>query len=111
MPDEPRPEFPIVRKGYDRDWVDAYLDRVNGELVRLASDNRLLRREDARREREALDADVDALRERRAELTAEVAQLQTHADELRVALGRLLNVAKQAVPPGPPPPPGDQRPV
>ena len=106
MPDEPRPEFPVVRRGYDREWVDAYLDRVNGELARLAADNRVLRREDARRERDALDADVDALRARRAELTAQVAELETHTNDLRVALGRLLNAARKAAPHPTPPPSG-----
>ena len=96
MSDEPRPEFPVVRRGYDRNWVDAYLDRVNGELTRLAADNRLLRREDARRERDALDADVESLRARRSELTAEVAELEKHSNDLRIALGRLLNAARKA---------------
>ncbi len=55
MSDEPRPEFPVVRRGYDREWVDAYLDRVNDELTRLAAENRKLHREDARDERDALE--------------------------------------------------------
>jgi DivIVA domain-containing protein len=103
MPDEPRPEFPVVRRGYDRDWVDTYIDRVTGELARLAAENRELRRDDARSEREALDADVDALRVRRVELTDEIAELEQHVNDLRTALGRLLSTARKVAPhPAPP---------
>lgn len=41
----PSPDFPVVRRGYDREAVRAYVAQAHAELSRLASDNWDLRRE------------------------------------------------------------------
>jgi DivIVA domain-containing protein len=102
MAAEPRAEFPVTRRGYDRDHVDAYLERVGVELSTMAAENSVLRGDDALAQRKTLHADIEMLRARRTELVVEVAELETHVNDLRIALGRLLNAARRAVPPSSP---------
>ena len=75
----PRPEFAVVRRGYDMDSVHDYVSQVAAELSRLASDNWDLRREleatrSALAAAQAASAD-QVLIDLKAELTAAMARL------------------------------------
>lgn len=117
MGEERRGDFPIVRRGYETERVDAYVDAVAGELDRLAAENRSLHRRLAdatvehdgiilpvRVELEAARAELDRLvRDARAErdrATAETAAARSELDRLtraRVDVHRELSALGEAL--------------
>ena len=99
---------PIGKRGYDEEDVDAFLDEVEQELIRLLEENQALHEQ---RERGGVSVGTaSASRALDAELSDSIAQLQhlqeararaeQHARNMQMQLERARNAAPAGPPPG-----------
>ncbi|GIE94205.1 DivIVA domain-containing protein [Paractinoplanes rishiriensis] len=101
---------PIGKRGYDEEEVDAFLDEVEQELIRLLEENGALR-DQAQRGGGAGPASTMVLNNEFADLTAQLERLQearARAEQNARSMQAELERARRSAPPaGPPPGTGD----
>jgi DivIVA domain-containing protein len=99
---------PIGKRGYDEEEVDAFLDEVEQELIRLLEENGVLR--DQMERGGAGPASTMVLNSEFADLTAQLERLQearARAEQNARGMQAELERARRAVPAGPPAGMGD----